>query len=156
MVLLVEGESKHQAPGWSFGVWLSQHRHTPTHTYTLARTRAHTDTHKHTQTQGGPISRLARGAVRQLLAFQKRLAPGSTVNNELILSLGPCATQHICFGHISLIQNLSYRLTEIYFPSLFYKIIKIFLTIESSLELSDNTMFVCGFVLNNILIETLL
>lgn len=25
-------------------------------------------------------------AVRQLLAFQKKLAPGSTVNNELILS----------------------------------------------------------------------
>ena len=38
---------------------------------------------------GGGGGGLARRAVRQLLAFQKRLAPGSTVNNELILSLGP-------------------------------------------------------------------
>lgn len=35
---------------------------------------------------GAGVSRLAGGAVRQLLVFQKKLAPGSTVNNELILS----------------------------------------------------------------------
>ncbi len=38
----------------------------------------------HTYKPGG-IWRLAGGAVMQLLAFQKKLAPGSTVNNELIL-----------------------------------------------------------------------
>lgn len=43
----------------------------------------------HTNSPGGRgagVSRLAGGAVRQLLVFQKKLAPGSTVNNELILS----------------------------------------------------------------------
>lgn len=43
----------------------------------------------HTRRPGGwgrGVSRLAGGAVRQLLVFQKKLAPGSTVNNELILS----------------------------------------------------------------------
>lgn len=51
-----------------------------------------TPTRSHTQAVGGAISRLAGGAVRQLLAFQKKLAPGSTVNNELILSAS--AAQH--------------------------------------------------------------
>lgn len=62
----------------------------------LESVRANTQTHMyaciHRDWGGGEyrgewaISRLAGGAVRQLLAFQKRLAPGSTVNNELILS----------------------------------------------------------------------
>lgn len=64
--MLGVGGGNHQAPSWSFGVCQGQH----THAQTEAR---------------GVISRLAGGAVRQLLAFQKRLAPGSTVNNELIL-----------------------------------------------------------------------
>lgn len=54
-----------------------------------AGANANTLTHKG---RGGVISRLAGGAVRQLLAFQKKLAPGSTVNNELILSAS--AVQH--------------------------------------------------------------
>lgn len=59
----------HQAPSWSFGVC---------------------------EYRGRAISRLAGGAVRQLLAFQKRLAPGSTVNNELILSArAPRNTPHL-------------------------------------------------------------
>lgn len=54
------------------------------------------NTHTHTQRPGGAISRLAGGAVRQLLAFQKKLAPGSTVNNELILSArAPRNTPHL-------------------------------------------------------------
>lgn len=63
---LSEGGGNHQAPSWSFGVCHSQHTHS--------------------EAQGGGISRLAGGAVRQLLVFQKKLAPGSNVNNELILS----------------------------------------------------------------------
>lgn len=58
------------------------------------------NTHAHAEAGvvvvGGAISRLAGGAVRQLLAFQKRLAPGSTVNNELILSArAPHNTPHL-------------------------------------------------------------
>lgn len=48
---------------------------------------ANANTHTHRPGGGGAgVSRLAGGAVRQLLVFQKKLAPGSTVNNELILS----------------------------------------------------------------------
>lgn len=59
-------------------------------------------THTHTHRGGevdrwvGPYHDWLGGAVRQLWAFQKRLAPGSTVNNELILSArAPQNTPHL-------------------------------------------------------------
>lgn len=69
----------------------------------LEPTHIHTYTHTLRGRGGGLISRPVGGAVRQLLAFQKKLAPGWTVNNELILSQSE--TQHICFGTSSLIQG---------------------------------------------------
>lgn len=65
---LSSGGGNHQAPGRSFGVCQCKH------------------THSQAGGWGCGVSRLAGGAVRQLLVFQKKLAPGSTVNNELILS----------------------------------------------------------------------
>lgn len=61
-----------QAPSWSFKSLQAVNTHLQTHTWS----------------RGGCVVvwRVVAGGGRQLLVFQKRLAPGSTVNNELILS----------------------------------------------------------------------
>lgn len=40
---------------------------------------------------------------------KKSAAPGSSVNNELILSLGCAATQHMCFGTSGVIEGPTLR-----------------------------------------------
>lgn len=99
---IFQGRTKTCAVKKCSRVCRAQHTHTHMH--------AHMHAHMHTHTTATTASESQYqawlgGTLGQLLAFQKRLAPGSTVNNELILCLSAAQTHHICFETSSLIQG---------------------------------------------------